>query len=184
MVMGADFFKGTYGTIVGPLDGIGYPTYSGDGAMIAYHNVSTMNGVQHDAVEKISMDTSGTASSGSASSYLLDASYPNWFVIGSRVTSVDEAPHLSVPTEVQLEQNYPNPFNPTTIIRYGLPRRSHVNLSVFNTLGQQVAILQSGEQDAGFHEVRFDASKLASGTYIYRIQAGDFTQSRKLLLVK
>jgi hypothetical protein len=83
-----------------------------------------------------------------------------------------------------LGQNYTNPFNPTTTIRYGLPNRSHVTLAVFNTLGQQVAILQNGEQDAGFHEVQFDGSKLASGVYFYRLQAGEFVHTSKMLLMK
>jgi len=83
-----------------------------------------------------------------------------------------------------LSQNYPNPFNPSTTIRYGLPARSLVTLAVFNTLGQQVAILQNGEQDAGYHEVKFDASGLSSGVYFYRLQAGGFVETRKFVLIK
>ena len=89
----------------------------------------------------------------------------------------------NVPQEFELS-NYPNPFNPTTTIRYGLPFQSRVNLAVFNTLGQQVAVLQNGEQDAGYHEVRFDAVGLSSGVYFYRLQAETYVQTRKLLLLK
>jgi photosystem II stability/assembly factor-like uncharacterized protein len=88
------------------------------------------------------------------------------------------------PVGFRLEQNYPNPFNPSTTIRYGLPSRSHVTLSVFNTLGQQVGVLQNGEQEAGYHEVQFNGSGLSSGVYFYRIQAGSFVQTRKLLLLR
>jgi hypothetical protein len=88
------------------------------------------------------------------------------------------------PESFTLCQNYPNPFNPATTIRYGLPQRSHVTLTVFNTLGQQVAVLQNGEQEAGRQEVRFDASGLSSGMYFYRIQAGAYVETRKLLLVR
>jgi hypothetical protein len=83
-----------------------------------------------------------------------------------------------------LRQNYPNPFNPSTTIRYGLPHRSTVQLTVFNTLGQQVATLVQGEQEAGYHEVRFDASGLSSGVYFYRLSAGTYVETRKLLLLK
>jgi hypothetical protein len=89
-----------------------------------------------------------------------------------------------IPVEFRLDQNYPNPFNPSTTIRYGLPNRSQVTLTVFNTLGQQVATLVNGEQEAGYHEVRFDAGGLSSGVYFYRLQAGNFVETRKLLLVR
>ena len=101
----------------------------------------------------------------------------------SEMTSV--RPSLGeLPAQFGLMQNYPNPFNPSTTIRYGLPIRSDVTLTVFNTLGQQVALLQNGEQNAGYHEVRFNGSGLSSGVCPYRIQAGEFVQSRKLLLVR
>ena len=89
-----------------------------------------------------------------------------------------------MPRMLTLHQNYPNPFNPSTTIRYGLPSRSRVTLTVFNTLGQQVATLVQGEQEAGYHEVLFDASRLASGVYLYRLQARDFTQVRRMLVLK
>lgn len=89
-----------------------------------------------------------------------------------------------VPDAFELEQNYPNPFNPSTTIRYGLPRRSHVTLTVFNTLGQQVATLVEGEMEAGYHEVKFDASRLPSGVYLYRLQAGNHIEVKRGLLMK
>jgi hypothetical protein len=99
-------------------------------------------------------------------------------------TSNEPAVEEDIPDGYTLLQSYPNPFNPSTTIRYGLPARSHVALTVFNTLGQQVAPLQNGEQEAGYHEVRFDGSGLSSGVYFYRIQAGSFVQTRKLLLIR
>jgi len=99
------------------------------------------------------------------------------------VTAV-ESQRPSLPTSFVLGQNYPNPFNPSTTIRYGLPSRSQVTLAVYNTLGQQVATLVEGEQESGYHEVQFDASGLASGVYMYRLQAGDFVQSLKLTLLR
>jgi len=89
-----------------------------------------------------------------------------------------------IPRSFWLDQSYPNPFNPSTTIRYGLPNKSAVQLSIFNTLGQQVSLLQNGEQEAGYHEVKLDGSGLSSGVYFYRIEAGSFVQTRKLLLLR
>ena len=89
-----------------------------------------------------------------------------------------------IPQVYTLHQNYPNPFNPSTTIRYGLPSRSHVMLTVFNILGQQIATLVEGEREAGYHEVQFDASGLASGVYLYRLTAGTFVEARKFVLVR
>ena len=106
---------------------------------------------------------------------------PSWRFTTLEWLSADDS---NIPREFSLSQNYPNPFNPSTTIRYGLPQRSHVTLTVVNTLGQQVANLAQGEQEIGYHAVRFDATALASGVYLYRLQAGDFVQTKKLVVVK
>ena len=90
----------------------------------------------------------------------------------------------SIPVGFTLAQNYPNPFNPSTMIRYGLPARSHVTLSVYNTLGQQVATLVDESEEAGYHEVKFDGSGLSSGAYFYLLQAGGFLRTGRLLLLR
>jgi hypothetical protein len=90
----------------------------------------------------------------------------------------------ALPTEYSLSQNYPNPFNPSTTIKYGIPRHSTVTLRVFNTLGQQVAVLVNRTQDAGYHEAKFDGSAMASGVYFYRLKAGEYVETKKLLLMK
>jgi hypothetical protein len=88
------------------------------------------------------------------------------------------------PRAAELLQNYPNPFNPSTTIRYALPQRSRTTLTVFNTLGQQVATLVNDTQEAGNHDVRFDGSGLASGVYFYRLTAGEYVNTKKLLVIK
>jgi hypothetical protein len=89
-----------------------------------------------------------------------------------------------IPKEYSLSQNYPNPFNPTTIIRFGLPHASRVSLKIYDVLGQEVATLVNEEKPAGVYDVRFNAAGLASGMYVYQLQAGDFVQTRRLLLLK
>jgi hypothetical protein len=108
----------------------------------------------------------------------------NVFLPPHALVTFANAGESAVPLMYLLYQNYPNPFNPTTTIRYGLPQRSHVTLTVYNTLGQQVALLQNGEQGAGYHEVKFDARNLGSGVYFYKLHAGDFVETRRLLLVR
>jgi len=88
------------------------------------------------------------------------------------------------PTEFRLSQNYTNPFNPSTTIRYDLPYTSVVQLVVYNALGQRVATLVQGEKEVGYHETQFDASGLSSGAYFYRLTADNFTQTRKLLVIR
>jgi len=88
------------------------------------------------------------------------------------------------PHEFALAQNYPNPFNPTTQINYSLAERADVRLVVYDILGRQVATLVNDLQSAGLHTVNFDMSSFASGTYIYRLEAGDFVSVRKMMLIK
>jgi subtilisin family serine protease len=88
------------------------------------------------------------------------------------------------PNAYILEQNYPNPFNPYTIIRFFVPQEGFVSLEVFNILGEEIQVLVSGVKIAGIHEVRFDGSELPSGVYYYKISAGSFLETKKMVLVK
>ena len=111
-----------------------------------------------------------------------DAAF-NIFVSNS-ITDVENNGQNELTKEYTLYQNYPNPFNPTTNIEFSLPKQSHVRIDVYNTIGQRVKSLVNGELSAGKHIVTFNASGLSSGVYLYRLQAGDFIESRKLMLMK
>jgi len=102
----------------------------------------------------------------------------------SKLTSVNTPFESSIPRDYKLFQNYPNPFNPTTTIEYQIPNQSHVVLKVYDILGNQVAVLVNKDESAGRYTVNFNASKLSSGVYFYRIEAGKFVQSKKLILLK
>ncbi len=91
---------------------------------------------------------------------------------------------IGIPTEYSLCQNFPNPFNPSTTINYEIPNSNFVSLKIYDMMGREVAILISQFQEPGFYNVNFDASKLSSGIYFYKIQAGDFSAVKKLLLLK
>lgn len=91
---------------------------------------------------------------------------------------------IEAPFVFQLQQNYPNPFNPGTIISYHLEHESDVDLSVYNTQGQKLVVLENGRKEAGLHSVPFDAESFASGIYFYKLEAGKFAQIKKMLLLK
>ena len=93
----------------------------------------------------------------------------------------------NMPTEFELSQNYPNPFNPSAVIKYSLPSKEFVQLKVFNVLGNEIATLVNGVQEAGTYKVEFNATNynnFSSGVYFYRFEAGSFIDSRKMTLVK
>ena len=89
-----------------------------------------------------------------------------------------------IPNEFNLSQNYPNPFNPSTLIKYSVPENGFIKLSVYNLIGEEVSVLVNEIVDAGFYEVTFNATNLPSGTYFYRLQAGNTVQVKKMVLIK
>ncbi len=126
---------------------------------------------------------SGTKSSALLYTGLVSNYSSNVYFDGEHlVSSVSELP--GVATEYSLEQNYPNPFNPSTAVRFSIPEQTNVSLKVFNSIGQEVATLINGEMTAGNHEVDFNASKLSSGVYFYRIETPAFTSTKKMILIK
>lgn len=89
-----------------------------------------------------------------------------------------------IPRNFSLSQNYPNPFNPVTYINFSLPQASDVKLAVYDMLGREIALLANGKFDAGSYSIDYDASNLPSGIYFYTITAGDFKDTKKMMLVK
>jgi subtilisin family serine protease len=109
---------------------------------------------------------------------------------GNMVTLlVENKGKVEIPDRYVLNQNYPNPFNPETVIRYGLPKAGDVTLTVFNALGQRVRVFEEGKREAGYHDVVWDGKDvngvlLPSGVYVYRIEAGQFKKSVKMVLLR
>ncbi len=91
---------------------------------------------------------------------------------------------IPAPVDYALHQNYPNPFNPVTIINYSLPLKSQVDLVVYNVLGESVTHLVDEEKEVGKYSVEFDATSLPSGIYFYKLQAGDFVETKKMVLIR
>ncbi|MFO8029028.1 MAG: family 16 glycosylhydrolase [Cyclonatronaceae bacterium] len=105
-------------------------------------------------------------------------------VFAGEVSTSSNYAGTEVPATLELHQNYPNPFNPATILMFDLPQQADVRLEVFNVMGQRVATLASGMHQAGRHSVEFDASHLSSGVYMYRLQAGPVSLTRKMTLIQ
>lgn len=98
------------------------------------------------------------------------------------VSVYDKEP--TVPRTYWLSQNYPNPFNPSTTIHYKIPSPGYVTIKVLNLAGQKVATLVSENKPAGDHKVQWNPDSLPSGEYLYRLQAGDFVETRKMVLIR
>lgn len=112
--------------------------------------------------------------------------YYNWWNYDTHTSQIGTGVQLvnGVPTVYALDQNYPNPFNPSTTIRYSLPATAYVTLRIYNILGQEVASLVDGKQQAGQHVVVFEGLKLSSGVYFYHINAGPYSAVKKMVLLK
>ena len=98
----------------------------------------------------------------------------------SKVIEID----VDAPLGYELSQNYPNPFNPTTTIKFSLPEAANVKLSLYNIIGETVALLVNEFKEAGVHTINFNASDLNSGIYFYKLEADNFVKIRKMSLIK
>ncbi len=116
--------------------------------------------------------------------YLDQHEWTNTWIGDTTMTGIADRISNPILGSYSLEQNYPNPFNPTTKIAYNLGQNTLVNVKVFNILGKEIVTLVNEKQVAGLHTIDFNAVQLSTGVYFYQIQAGDFTQTKKMLLVK
>jgi hypothetical protein len=114
--------------------------------------------------------------------FRLKACVINGVVYGDTTTAINDI--ISSASNFNLYQNYPNPFNPNTIISYSLPSASKIKLIVYNALGQTVKLLENSYKQPGNYSVSFNASALPSGIYFYKLEAGQFTQVKKMILIK
>ena len=153
--------------------------YENDGNENFTAHVISTNAVA--AVSVFAGDVDGDTDIDVLSASALDSEI-NWYENLS-IVSVEQV-SSEIPTEFSLNQNYPNPFNPSTTITYSIPKESIVTLKIFNAIGEEVATLVNEFKQVGNYEASFNSSSLPSGIYLYRMQAGDFVQTKNMILLK
>jgi hypothetical protein len=154
-----------------------------------YGTISTAGG-KVSSTNKIMIITVGESVTGKISGAANQSSMGFWSVYQSEVlTSVED--EETMPVEYKLYQNYPNPFNPATKIQYavgnlpeGKASRQLVQLKVYDILGNELATLVNEEKPAGKYEIEFNATQLSSGVYFYKLQAGEFVETKKMILLR
>ena len=186
-------FKNVYPGVKNYIGDIGFGLSSNDKVVLINNNGKVESFVDYDNNGNWPSEPDGTGKS----LELLSNSMQNYTVLNwsyskqeggtpggenNPITGTESKENL--PDKFFLSQNYPNPFNPTTVINYSIPERTLVNLSVYNVLGERITTLVNEQKNAGIYKASFNAEHLASGIYIYRIKAGQFNQTRKLLLLK
>lgn len=190
-IYAANLETGEIGTIIADNGGIiGRPSYSPPDDQIAYQTYIYDNYSNNllDGIAKVQLYTDKiNAQAGTQTAYLLNATFPNWFAIGTR-TEVDDE-DITVPVTSQLEANYPNPFNPETVIPFTVSKQSDVNLRIYTVTGRLVDILLDKPLKAGFYQIPWQGrdkrgNKMPSGVYIYRLDIGRQVFSGKMILVR
>ncbi len=152
------------------------------GDAVAGDGIYTRNEVYRDLLEPPAVLTIRIHAD--AGKYITSVDATPFYIWDSTSTSIEDVKNKSLPAKYELAQNYPNPFNPSTTIEYTIPKQSNVTLKIFDVLGREVEVLVDKEQSIGNYEVEFDAYELTSGIYFYRIHAGNFVETKKMLLMK
>jgi len=137
----------------------------------------------------------GAGFSSSTKNYTFYDNYAESGSIEYRLKQIDQSGNVSFsdivnisvtnnPVSFKLEDNFPNPFNPSTTIRYSLPSASFVKLTVYNILGSEILVLENGQKQAGIYSISFNGNNLASGTYFFKLEAGNYIKIKKMNLIK
>ncbi|MBK7105998.1 MAG: T9SS type A sorting domain-containing protein [Ignavibacteriae bacterium] len=113
-----------------------------------------------------------------------DGTVDDTLSLTNKLTGIENKQGSLLPTEYKLEQNYPNPFNPTTTISYQIPINKHVTIKVYDVLGREIATLIDEYKQAGIYKLEFNASQLVSGVYFYKLRAGSFVQTKKMIIMR
>ena len=187
--MDADYPTSVYAADIDGDSDIDVLSASRDDNTIAwYENDGTENFTTHIistqaviAVRVLAGDVDGDGDTDVLSASALDSEL-NWYENLSLVSV--ESFSNEIPTDYSLDQNYPNPFNPTTTIKYSIPEKSNVILKIYDILGSKVETLINEEKPAGTYELNWNAANLSSGVYLYRLQAGSFVETKKMILMK
>jgi hypothetical protein len=161
---------------VGSFQPTGEPVYDGIISNWVEENISLANYLSSEFKVRFQLESDGSAREDGW--YVDDIGI---FIYTIPVSVQDDAETV---TQFELEQNYPNPFNPNTTISYSLPLKSQVELAIYNALGESVMQLVNEEKPAGSYSVEFDAANLPSGIYFYRLRAGNFVETKKMVLMK
>ncbi len=158
---------------------------TGDGSIINFYDVD-LTGLGGKSAVVLASGFVNPSKNQNGKSFALIGVLANGQVVNfpDPPTGVTEFADSKIPSQFELQQNYPNPFNPTTTISFSIPKSEFVKLSVYNALGQQVATLVNEQLNAGQYKLLFDASNLVSGIYFYRIEAGNFTSTKRLVLLR
>ena len=180
--------------LIGCMAGTSMQTAFSQNGKVDWSSVSSGFGLQASATSKVGSSVGEVIIGGSR---LVNTEIEGGFIAGLVFRGVGAAvpePSAGLPVSFSLSQNYPNPFNPSTVIRFQVPAASHVRLVVFDILGREVNVLVNEQKTPGTYEVKFSAnggstsgggaSGLASGVYFYRMQAGDFVDTKKFVLLK
>ena len=140
---------------------------------------TTINDGSNNILGSFGQDATGNITDGT---YKLSGGF--WANNVFAVTAVQPNTSTNLPVSFNLYQNYPNPFNPSTVIKYELPKSSFVTVKLYNLLGSEIKTLVNGYQQTGVYSITFDGSNLSSGVYLYRIIAGNYSQTKKMILLK